>query len=73
MKLVWLSVIATIAVGTMIYIQATNFQSTFASNYKSFSFKVAAALPVATLVLLFMAYAGIRSDERLIKQVDRLR
>jgi hypothetical protein len=36
-------------------------------------YKVGAALPVVSIVLLLLAYGGIRKDEKLIRSADRLR
>lgn len=37
------------------------------------SYWLGAVLPVASLVFLFLAIAGIRKDEKLVRSVDRLR
>ncbi len=37
------------------------------------SWKIGAIMPILMVVFFFLAYRGIRSDEKLIKSVDRLR
>jgi hypothetical protein len=37
------------------------------------SWKIGAIMPILMVILFFLAYQGIRNDEKLIKSVDRLR
>jgi len=41
----------------------------YTSNY----WLIGAVLPILMIILLFLAYRGIRKDEKLIKSLDRLR
>jgi hypothetical protein len=41
----------------------------FTQNY----WMIGAILPILMVILLFLAYRGIRKDEKLIKSLDRLR
>ncbi|MCU0396329.1 MAG: DUF4293 domain-containing protein [Chitinophagaceae bacterium] len=43
------------------------------NSFTSSMYKVGAALPVVSIVLLLLAYGGIRKDEKLIRSADRLR
>jgi len=73
MKLIWVGILLSIVAIILVYVKATDFGADKVANFKASSFKVSAALPVAVLVLLIMAFGGIRSDEKLVKSVDRLR
>lgn len=42
-------------------------------NFMESTWKIGAIMPIIMVVLFFLAYQGIRSDEKLIKSVDRLR
>jgi branched-subunit amino acid transport protein AzlD len=42
-------------------------------NFMESNWKIGAIMPILMVVLFFMAYQGIRNDEKLIKSVDRLR
>lgn len=39
----------------------------------SSSYGIGAFLPIASVILLFMAWRGVRKDEKLVKSLDRLR
>jgi Domain of unknown function (DUF4293) len=73
MKLVWVSILLTIVAIILVYVKAVDFGADKTLNFKASSFKVSAALPVLELILLFMAFGGIRKDEKLVRSVDRLR
>ena len=42
-------------------------------NFMESSWKIGAIMPILMVILFFLAYQGIRNDEKLIKSVDRLR
>jgi branched-subunit amino acid transport protein AzlD len=44
-----------------------------ASNFIQSSWQIGAIMPILMVILFYLAYQGIRSDEKLIKSVDRLR
>ncbi|MES2776468.1 MAG: DUF4293 domain-containing protein [Bacteroidota bacterium] len=73
MKLVWLGILLSLLTIALVYLKSVDFGAATTNNFKTASFKVSAALPVAILVLLFMAFGGIRKDEKLVKSADRLR
>ncbi len=73
MKLIWLSILLCILAIVLVYVKSTDFGANPAFNFKAASYKVSAALPVLELILLFMAFGGIRKDEKLVRSVDRLR
>jgi len=72
-KLVWLGILIGIVTIILVYLKATDFGTPATNTFKASSFKIAAALPIVVLVLLFMAFSRIRKDEKLVKSVDRLR
>ena len=72
-KLVWLGILISFVAIILVYLKAVDFGADKTLNFKASSFKVSAALPVLELVLLFMAFGGIRKDEKLVRSVDRLR
>ena len=43
------------------------------SNPDSFAFAISSAVPVVNVILLFLAFRGIRKDELLVKAYERLR
>ena len=42
-------------------------------NFMESSWQIGAIMPILMVILFFLAYQGIRNDEKLIKSVDRLR
>jgi len=42
-------------------------------NFMESSWQLGAIMPILMVILFFLAYQGIRNDEKLIKSVDRLR
>ena len=42
-------------------------------NLMESSWKIGAIMPILMVILFFLAYQGISSDEKMIKKVDRLR
>lgn len=42
-------------------------------NFVESSWKFTAILPILMVILFFLAYQGIRKDEKLVKSLDRLR
>ncbi|MEO7311904.1 MAG: DUF4293 domain-containing protein [Chitinophagaceae bacterium] len=73
MKLVWMGILVAIVTIALTFMKASDFGAGKVLNFKAATFKVAAALPVLSLVMLFMAFGGIRKDQKLVKSVDRLR
>lgn len=73
MRLVWLSILIGILTTVMVYLKATDFGADPQMNFKTTTFKVSAALPVASVVFLFMAFVGIRKDEKMVRSLDKLR
>ncbi len=62
--------VAFIAVNLM---RINNFNTTTAPTPTNGSYQVGSIIPVVVIVLLIMAFRGIKSDEKLIKSMDRLR
>jgi len=71
MNLVWLGVVLDLAfIGLSSYYY---YQDVLEESVAEISFDVGVALPIIVLILLFMAYNGIRKDEKLVRSLDRLR
>ncbi|HSC53543.1 MAG TPA: DUF4293 domain-containing protein [Phnomibacter sp.] len=70
-KLIWISLLLQLVFVGLIWMEVSDF--TAASAFKSSGYKPGAVLPIVAIVLLFMAYSGIRKDEKLIKSADKLR
>lgn len=71
MNLVWLGVVLDLAfIGLTSYYY---YQDVLEESVAAISFDVGVALPIIVLILLFMAYSGIRKDEKLVRSLDRLR
>lgn len=73
-RLIWLGILLDIVFIVMMYFQMENLKD--AGQYPGLTaqtFKAGAIFPVLYIILMVMAYNGIRNDEKLIKSVDRLR
>ena len=70
-NLIWLGILLDIVFIVMMYFQ----METLKSNplLVNQTFKIGAIFPIIYIILMVMAYSGIRKDEKLIKSVDRLR
>lgn len=73
LKLTFLHVLLGIALMAMVYFTVNNFITDPVNLFKSSSYKVAAALPVVSIILSIMAYRGINADEKLVRSTNRLR
>ena len=71
-KLIWLSLLLCVLSLVLIYMNVEDFR-TANTALTSQSYKLATVFPVLYIILLIMAYSGVRKDEKLIKSVDRLR
>ena len=70
-SLIWLAILLDIVFIVMMYFQMENLKSNTALANQTF--KIGAIFPIFYIILMIMAYSGIRKDEKLIKSVDRLR
>jgi Domain of unknown function (DUF4293) len=70
-----LSAVSIVAVGSFITMALgrVNGLSKLTPPATNGSYWIGSVLPVVALVFLFLAIMGIRSDEKLVKSVDRLR
>lgn len=66
-SLIWLGFLLAIVFIVMMYYE----MSELAADKKTY--KMGAIFPILYIVLIVMAYGGIRKDEKLIKSLDRLR
>ncbi len=67
-----ISILTTISFSTMMLARVTGL-SKLVPPVTGGSYWIGAVLPVISLVLLVLAILGIRSDEKLVRSVDRLR
>lgn len=70
-NLIWLAILLDIVFVVMMYFQVEDLKT--ANLQSNITFKLGAIFPVLYIILLVMAYNGIRKDQKLIKSVDRLR
>jgi peptidoglycan/LPS O-acetylase OafA/YrhL len=66
LSFVWLNILLTIGLLAWILVRINNMIGTG-------GYRLGAFVPVAVLILLFMARSGIRKDDKLLKSLDRLR
>ncbi len=72
-QLASLSIIASAAFAVMLFIKIANINSSNPGISAQEYGVLGALLPVVSIVFLILAVRGIRSDEKLIRSVDRLR
>jgi peptidoglycan/LPS O-acetylase OafA/YrhL len=70
-NLIWLGCLLSIVFIVMMYYQMEQLKDDPLLTEQSF--KIGATFPILYIILLVMAYSGIRKDEKLIKSVNRLR
>ena len=71
-KLIWVSLLLNLVFIGLIWMEVGDFKLAN-PGFTSSVYKVGAVLPIISIVLLVLAYAGIRKDEKLIASADRLR
>ena len=67
-RLIWLSILVCILFIVLMYFQALEFMGDIKGRFRE-----GALLPVAYIILMAMAYAGVHKDEKLVRSVNRLR
>lgn len=73
-RLIWLGILLDIVFLVLMYFEMEKLKdSSLNPGVSAQTFKLAAVFPILYIILLVMAYNGIRRDEKLIKSVDRLR
>jgi CDP-diglyceride synthetase len=70
-QFIWLSLLVQLVFIVLIWTEATRF--TTGQEFKQESYFFGAIMPVVSIVFLVLAYRGIRHDEKLLKEMDRLR
>jgi hypothetical protein len=65
------SILLNLGMIGLLVIQTANFSKINAVNAHSYNFTM--VLPIAIIILIFLAFRGIRKDELLVKAYDRLR
>ncbi|WP_118974634.1 DUF4293 domain-containing protein [Taibaiella koreensis] len=73
LSLTWINILACVGLQAWLFIGINNFRNTPEMAALPGHYWVGTFLPLVTLLLLFMARAGIRKDEKLVKSLDRLR
>lgn len=72
-KLIWLNLLDNVALLAWLFVSINNAKGSIATAMDEGSFWIGSFIPVITIILLFMARAGIRKDEKLVRSLDRLR
>jgi glucan phosphoethanolaminetransferase (alkaline phosphatase superfamily) len=67
-RFIWLSILVSFLFITLMYFPAQDF-----IDQTSGKFSIGAMSPVLYIIFMALAFAGIRSDEKLIKSTNRLR
>ena len=67
-QLIWLGILVSLVFITLMYFPAQKF-----IGQTSGRFSIGAVSPVLYIIFMAMAFAGVRSDEKLIKSTNRLR
>lgn len=67
-RFIWLSILVSFLFITLMYFPAQDF-----IEQTSGKFSIGAMSPVLYIIFMALAFAGIRSDEKLIKSTNRLR
>ena len=70
-SLIWLGILLDLVFIVIMYFQMEDLKSN--PTLMKQTFKIGAIFPILYIILMVMAYSGIRKDEKLIKSVDRLR
>ncbi|HMP93091.1 MAG TPA: DUF4293 family protein, partial [Phnomibacter sp.] len=70
-KLIWLTILLQLVFIVLVWMEATSFSDK--SQFIRETYKPGAIVPIAAIILLALAYRGIRHDEKLIKSAERLR
>ena len=69
--LIFLMILLNLVFLALILIRANDFQGQ--NDFKSSTYHLGALMPVVAVILLLMARTGIKADEKLIKDAERLR
>lgn len=69
----WLNILVCVGLQVWLFLGISNFRSAPANATVAGHYWIGTFLPLIVLLLLFMAKAGIRKDEKLVKSLDRLR
>lgn len=70
-QLIWLTLLLNAVFVGLVWMQVDDFAA--ANHFSSSVYKIGAGLPIISIILLLLAWSGIRKDEKLIKSADRLR
>ncbi len=70
-NLAFLGILLSIAIIALEYFIVEDFKT--AASYKSSAWKFGAIMPGLMVVFFFLAYQGVRKDEKMIKSLERLR
>jgi cytochrome bd-type quinol oxidase subunit 2 len=70
-QLIWVTLLLNAVFIGLVWMQVDEFVT--ANAFTSSVYKIGAGLPIVSIILLLLAWTGIRKDEKLIKSADRLR
>jgi len=70
-NLTMLGVLLSIGIIALEYFTVADYKKSM--NFMESSWRIGAIMPILMVIFFYLAYQGIRSDEKLIKSVDRLR
>lgn len=72
-SLTWLNLLLCVALQAWTFVMINKFTDEGLAVQPKGHYWIGAFLPLATIIFLFMARAGVQKDEKLVKSLDRLR
>ncbi len=72
LNLIWLNLLVNVGLLVWLFVSINDTKNKLTGTDEG-SYWIGSFIPVVTIILLFMARAGIRKDEKLIKSLNRLR
>lgn len=73
LNLIWLNVLVNIGLLVWLFLSIGKAKDSLVPGTVTGHYWIGAFLPLVTIILLFIARAGVRKDEKLIKSLNRLR
>ncbi len=70
---VWLNILVCVALQVWLFVRINNFTNQPEHVNTPGYYWIGTFIPLITIILLFMAKAGINKDQKLVKSLDRLR
>lgn len=72
-RLIWVGILASVSFVVMMLMKVDTIRKVSMGNIREEYLLPGPLLPILSIILLFLAFKGIRKDEKLLKSVDRLR